>query len=141
MAVFIGESRHSYAAIAALKIHGAVKFIVQPALQARYPNEKCVIKQKIGIDASKVMVAKTGIRGSKDLVWVGNSANNAAKLAALGTAYSSYISEAVFSQLGDTSKYGGTNNQLMWRDLGIDRNLGIRVYGSTWYWELQLRQL
>lgn len=134
MAVFIGDSKNSSAAKAALQIHWATTKLVQPAIQRQYPGNKFVLKQKVGIDRSKVMVARTGIRGSNDLVWVGNSANCAAKLAARSTDYSSYISGEVFSHLADWAKYD-KDKRLMWTDLGVGPE-GFRVYGSTWWWSL-----
>lgn len=49
--------------------------------------------------ASKTMVSRTGIRGSNDLVWVGNAAN-IAKLAALHSSYPTYITADVYNMLG-----------------------------------------
>jgi class 3 adenylate cyclase len=49
----------------------------------KWPKTDFELKQRVGIDTSKVFVARTGIRGSNDLVSVGNAANNAAKMAAL----------------------------------------------------------
>ena len=36
--------------------------------------------QSVGIDTCELFIARTGIRGSNDLVWVGHAANYAAKL-------------------------------------------------------------
>ncbi|MCQ9207994.1 MAG: adenylate/guanylate cyclase domain-containing protein, partial [Omnitrophica bacterium] len=80
MAVFIGNSKNSDAARTALKINYAVKNIINPAIQAQYPKTSFSIEQVVGIDTSSLFVARTGIRGSNDLVWVGRAANYAAKL-------------------------------------------------------------
>lgn len=135
MAVYIEGAKNSDAAKTGLQIHWAVDHIVQPAITARYPDTSFVLKQKVGIAASKVMVAKTGIRGSNDLVWVGHSANIAAKLAALSTNYSTYITQDVYNSLLDSSKFGGDPLRNMWTSLGNQPGLG-NVYGSTWWWEL-----
>lgn len=135
MAVFLGDTKNSNAAKAALQIHWAVDNLIKPAVQQKYPTNKFVLRQKVGVDCSKLMVARTGIRGSNDLVWVGNAANSAAKLAALSLDYSSYISEAVYVRLTDSSKDGGNPKKSMWTDLGVS-GLGFRVYGSNWSWEL-----
>ena len=85
MAVFIGDSKNSSAAKTALKINYSVEHIINPALRNQYPNSTYKVRQTVGIDTSKLTVARTGIRGSNDLVWVGRAANYAAKLAALSS--------------------------------------------------------
>jgi class 3 adenylate cyclase len=134
MAVFIGDSRNTSAAKCALQINFAARKVVQPAIEAKYDTE-FVLRQKVGVDASSLMVAKTGIRGSNDLVWVGNAANRAAKMAALPTKYASYITVKVFNNMADSSKFGGKQNRNMWTDLG-SADLGYRIYGSNWTWSL-----
>jgi class 3 adenylate cyclase len=89
----------------------------------------------IGIDTSKVLVARTGIRGANDLVWVGRAANYAAKLCSLrDETYSTIISEDVFKRLNEESKFGGTPKRSMWeKSLWSER--GVAVYQSSWTWE------
>ena len=136
MGVFIGASKNSNAAKAALQIRWAVGNIVSAKMNARYTENKFVLKHKVGIDTSKVMVARTGIRGSNDLVWVGNAANNAAKLAALDRGYTTYISAETYSRLAVWAKMGGDPKRSMWVDLGSGA-LGYRIYGSTWRWRIK----
>jgi class 3 adenylate cyclase len=133
MAVFLGDTKNSNAAKTGLRIKWAVDNILQPAIRAKYPTSTYVLRQKVGIASSTLMVARTGIRGSNDLVWVGNSANIAAKHAALGANYSTYITEDVYNHLADWAKLGGDPRRNMWTDLGAITGLG-RVYGSTWHW-------
>lgn len=135
MAVFVGSFKNTNAAKSALKIRWAVDNILRPAMNQKYSSNKYVLQQKVGIDTSKVMVARTGIRGSNDLVWVGNAANNAAKMAALDTGYSSYITEAVYNQMAESAKNGGNPSQPMWTDLGSS-DLGYKIRGSNWNWSL-----
>ena len=80
MAVFIGALKNPVAARTALKINFAVQKIVNPAILKQYPNSGYAIKHVVGIDTSSLFVARTGIRGANDLVWVGRAANYAAKL-------------------------------------------------------------
>lgn len=134
MAVYLGGTKNTNAAKTALQIHWAVNHVIQPALRSVYTGTDFTLEQKVGIDTSSVMVAKTGVRGHNDLVWVGTAANRAAKLAALSTSYAAYISDDVFSAMLDSAKYGGDPAQLMWTDLGWNYNLGTRVYGSNWTW-------
>ena len=67
MAVFLGESKNSSAVRSALKINYCTKHIIQPAKTAKYPNDDYVLNHTVGIDSSKVRVAKTGVRGANDL--------------------------------------------------------------------------
>jgi class 3 adenylate cyclase len=83
MAVFLGDSRNTTAARASLKINYARINIVDPALKAQYSSEDYELHHAIGIDSSDLLVARTGIRGSNGLVWVGRAANYAAKLSSL----------------------------------------------------------
>jgi class 3 adenylate cyclase len=133
MAVFIDGSKNSNAVKTALQIRWAVDNLIKPAIKKKYPKTSFVLRQKVGIDTSKVMVARTGIRGSNDLVWVGKSANNAAKLAALDIGYSTYITAASYRMLHDWAKDGGTPKRAMWTDLGSSA-MGYQIYGSNWHW-------
>lgn len=134
MAVFLGGSKNSNGAKAGLQLNWATQNIVQPALKSQYPHKSFTLKQKVGIDASTLLVARTGIRGSNDLVWVGTAANNAAKMAALGTAYSTYISAAVYGSLSSATK-STKDGRDMWTNLGSSQ-LGYKIFGSTFWWPL-----
>lgn len=134
MAVYLGASKNTNAVRTALKIRWAVGNILQPALVAKYPGIKYVYDQKVGIDTSPLFAAKTGIRGSNDLVWVGHAANNATKMAAL-KGYSSYITSSVYNTMNEETKSGGDPKRSMWTDLG-SADLGYQMYGSNWNWGL-----
>lgn len=131
MGVFIGDSKNSNAAKCGLQINWASQEVVGPKLASKYPNSSFKLKQRVGIDTSKLFVARTGIRGSNDLVWVGNAANNAAKLAALPPEFPTYITANVYNMLNRSSKYGGRPEENMWNDLGTDI-MGYKIYGSTY---------
>lgn len=135
MAVYLGNSKNTNAVKTGLKIQWAIRNILQPAVVARYPNTKFRYSQKVGIDTSGLFVAKTGIRGSNDLVWVGNSANNAAKMAALDKGYSTYITGPIYNNVNQVAKFGGNPRKNMWTDLGTS-DFGYQLYGSTWHWRL-----
>lgn len=133
MAVFIGDSKNTNAAKCGLQINYATREILRPAIKKQYPENTYLLKQRVGIDTSDLFVARTGIRGSNDLVWVGNAANNAAKMAALSVNYPTYITADVYGRLNDSSKYGGDPKRDMWTDLGTNA-LGYKIYGSTFWW-------
>jgi class 3 adenylate cyclase len=132
MSVFIGDSKNSTATRCALKINWAVKNIVQPAMEKQYPDTKYTLNHVVGIDTSNISVARIGIRGSNDLVWVSRAANYAAKLSAL-EGYPTWITKTVYDNLNKKSKYAGTTQEDMWV---ADTWNGNRVYRSTYWWPL-----
>jgi class 3 adenylate cyclase len=88
----------------------------------------------VGIDTTDLFVARTGIRGSNDLVWVGRSANYAAKLCSLREgSYATWITQDVYDVILDEAKYGGIPKQNMWEQKTWSE-YGITVYASTWMW-------
>ncbi len=135
MGVFIGDSKRSTAARTALKINWAVSNIVNPQLQQFYTTEYR-LKHHVGIDVSKIMVARIGVRNDNDLVWVGRAANYAAKLAALDDTAPTFITAAVHDQLSDESKYGGSPKAPMWTERKWTQMNDMKIYSSTWWWPL-----
>lgn len=134
MAVFVGGSKNTNAAITALKLNYAVTKIINPALEKQYPTESYRLAHKVGIDTSSLFIARTGVRIDNDLVWVGRAANYAAKLASIEEANTAFITEAVFTRLKDEAKYGGTGRELMWKERRWSQNNNERIYSSTWTW-------
>lgn len=134
MAVFIGSSKNTSAVRTALKINSARLHIVNPAIQAQYPSESYQVVHSVGIDTSKLFVARTGIRGSNDLVWVGRAANYAAKLSALSSATPTWITAAIYDNIHDSAKY--SNGTDMWQERKWTPMNDMRVYCSTYYWRL-----
>jgi class 3 adenylate cyclase len=135
MAVFLGDTQTSSAAMCALKLNYAVKNIINPAIKAQYAHKTFEVKQVVGIDRSALLVARTGVRGDNDLVWVGRAANYAAKLNALGS-YPSYLTDTAYNHLLDWAKYGGEPKRDMWTPLTWTTMNNMRIYGSSWWWEL-----
>ena len=134
MAVYMGESKNSSAGKTALQISFIVRE-VNAAIKSKYPNTSYQIRQAIGIDTTKLFVAKTGIRNSNDLVWVGRAANYAAKLCGLvDGAYSIFITESVFNKLNDETKNGGSPRRSMW-DKSYWAEHTITIYKSNWWWK------
>lgn len=137
MAVYLSTSKNSSAARSALKINWAVQNVVNPAIKKRYPNTSFSVAQSVGVDTSSLFVARTGIRGSNDLVWVGRASNYAAKLSSLrDSGYSSFITEDVFAKLSEDSKLGGSPRRHMWEKVTWSET-GLTIYRSNWWWELK----
>ena len=132
MAVYIGDYKNTSAARTALKINYAVNNIINPAIENQYKNNYSV-KQVVGIDTSPLFVARTGIRGSNDLVWVGRSANYAAKLTTLPSDYASRITEGVYNKIHKSAKYSN-DGESMWEKVTWTNMGDMTVYRSTWWW-------
>ena len=131
MAVYIGDEKDDSAARSALKINYTVKDIINPLLEEYYSDEDYCVKQVVGIDTSELFVARTGIRGSNDLVWVGRAANYAAKLCSLSPNYPSRLTKTVYDKLGDSVKYD--DGTPMWKKTTWS---DMTIYQSAWQWEI-----
>lgn len=132
MAVYIGSSKNSSAAESALKINYTVTKIINPLIKKHYPTTNYRVKQVVGIDSSELFIARTGIRGSNDLVWVGRSANYAAKLCSLSPEYPSRITETVYNKLNDSAKYS-SEGKPMWKAATWTDMNNMKIYRSTWW--------
>jgi class 3 adenylate cyclase len=136
MAVFLGEFKNTRAVRTALKINWAVQEIVNVEMKAIYTNKNYVVRQAVGVDTSKVLVARTGIRGSNDLVWVGRAANYAAKLCGLRTeGYATWITDDVFNVMADETKKSSDGRD-MWEARTWTAMNNKRIYRSSWRWEV-----
>ena len=133
MAVYIGGRKNSDAAITALKINYAVSKIINPAIADQYPKADYKLRQSIGIDTCDLFIARTGIRGSNDLVWVGHAANYAAKLSDR-SGPPSQITEAVYNKLSDDAKLSAGRN--MWTKASASEIGNKAIYTSTWTWKI-----
>ena len=133
MGVFMGDMKEATAARCSLKINHAVVKIINPAIEKKYPDVAYRVRHAVGVDTSRLFIARTGIRGSNDLVWVGRAANYAAKLCSLRDGnYASWITEDVYNSLDSTTKIG-SNGQAMWEWRHWNAR-SISVYRSSWMW-------
>lgn len=135
MAAFIGESKNSIAAKTALNIKWAIKVVVQEEHDRIYQGKGIKLNYCVGIDSCEHIVARTGIRGDNDLVWVGNAANLAAKLSTIRDAPNhSYITERVYKKLNESSKFDG-EGKCMWQS-EFSSEIGETVYKSSYQWTI-----
>lgn len=144
LAAFYGDSKCTNSTKAALQLSWFVKEILRPKL-ARYfaDNNKFedtfTLRYGIGIDVGTVLVVRGGIRGenNNDLVWVGNATNYSVKLSSESKVdeIPIHISKEVFNKLADSSKYGGSENKLMWERIHWDRINDI-IYRTNWHWSI-----
>ncbi len=135
MAVYIGDSKNTSAVRSSLKINYAVIYIVNPALKVQYPNGDYVVKQVVGIDTSNLFVARTGIRGSNDLVWVGRAANYAAKLTELSNEYPTWITADVYNRLPQSLKMN--EGKPMWEARLWTSMNNFSIYRSGWWYSIE----
>lgn len=134
MGVFVGDTKNTLATRAALKINFAVQNIVNPALATQYPHVGYSVSHAVGIDTSELFVARTGLRGSNDLVWAGRAANYAAKLCSLRNgSFATWITGDVYGRINDEVKISA--GRAMWEArTWTERN--IAVYCSTYTYRI-----
>jgi len=130
MGVFIGTSKNTSAVRCGLKIHAAVQNILNPALKAQYPQINFTVRQVVGIDTSPLWVARTGVRGANDLVWVGRAANYAAKLSGLSADYQTWITSSVYDVMAKDLKF--SDEQPMWEKVTWTAMNNMPIYRSTY---------
>lgn len=130
MAVFIGDHQCAQAARTGLQINYAVRNVINPAIQAQYKTD-FVLKHAVGIDKSTIRVARTGVRGDNDLVWVGRAANYAAKLTALPIdEWQAWATADVYNSLAaGVTHY---NAQAIWSARLWTAMDNYPIYGSGW---------
>jgi class 3 adenylate cyclase len=134
MAVYLGDSRNTSAVRTALKINWARENIVNAKLRVLFPKTDYSVRHTVGIDTSRLFVARTGIRGSNDLVWVGRAANYAAKLSSISSTRPTYITADVYNNIHESVKF--SNKVDMWSPFAwTDMNNQV-IYGSTYWWPL-----
>lgn len=131
MAVFIGDAKNTNATRAGLKINYARTVIIDPAFLKVYGTSDAKdyrVKHTVGIAASKLLAARTGVWGANDLVWVGPAANHAAKLTTLSADYPVRITKAVYDNLHSSLKLVGMWESMTWNDMG-----GQTIYRTSWH--------
>lgn len=91
-----GETKRSQAVETAILMQKIISEEINPLLNEAYKHP---LACGIGIDFGKMLVMKVGIQGANnnDLVWAGNVANRASKLADIGTGI--YVSDNVYDSM------------------------------------------
>lgn len=135
MAVYIGDTKNTRAVRSAMKIQFAVLHIINPAQQAFYTKSDFTMKHVVGVDTSELFVAKTGVRGANDLVWVGRAANYAAKLSSLPDSYATYITKEVYDVMTDDVKTSN-DSRAMWEAVRWNSFDDRIIYRSNWWYRV-----
>lgn len=134
MAVYLGDAKETAAMKSALQINYAVVKIINVKLREEHPQSAFVVRQAVGVDTGDLLVARTGIRGSNDLVWVGPAANIAAKLCGLREGnYASWVTAAVHGAAKPEAKTG-SDGRAMWDAVPWTARGGASVFRSAWTW-------
>lgn len=135
MGVFIGDSKNSDAAKAALNISWAVQKVINPKLEAKWPDLKWTMDHGVGIDTGEALLVRGGVHGDNDIVSIGGAPNVAAKLSEVRSSKTLYISEAVYQMLNEGSKYAEGVD--MWTKQGTQEYGGkfVTYYGSSYQWQ------
>ena len=135
MGVYIGNVKNTSAAKTALRINYAMEKIIKPALKAQYPSSTYVPGHAVGVDTSKILVARIGVRNDNDLVWVGRAANYAAKLCSLRDGnYVSWITGTVYDNMNNEAKFS-TDNRPMWEERSWTARNKMKIFRSSWHWK------
>lgn len=133
MAVFMGSTKNTSAIQAALQLNWVRVNVLNPALKRQYPEVDYSIEHTVGIDTSTLFVAREGVRGDNDLVWVGTAANHAAKLTTLSSEWPTWITEEVHDAAQEKARtYQGL---AIWEPRRWTAMDDRRIYRSTWTWE------
>lgn len=135
MGVFIGDLKNTTAAKTALKLNYAIWHMVNPAIRDQYGDKAYRLRHVIGIDSSRILASRIGVRNDNDIEWVGPAANYAAKLSSLSEPDWVYITARVFDLLHESGKVGGNPTRSMWEERSWIAMNNMRVYRSNWYWE------
>ncbi len=133
MGVFIGDFKNTSAAKCGLRINWAVLKVITPALASQYPKATFKVQHTIGVDTSSLLVARTGVRGANDLVWVGPAANYAAKLTELDPDYPTRITHRVFDSMLEAVKTSSDGRARWEARKWTDMN-NLSIYRSNWWW-------
>jgi class 3 adenylate cyclase len=134
MAVFIGDLKNTSAVRCGLKINWTAKNLVMPLIKKQYPSKGFALSHVVGIDTSELWAARTGIRGSNDLVWVGPAANYAAKLTELDAAYPTWITHRVYDKITESVKTSSGTN--MWEQRSWTTMNKLTIYRSNYSWPI-----
>ena len=105
MAVYLGDSQNTDAVGSALEINHVVTELVNPMVRELLSVPKFKIRHAVGVDRSALFIARTGVRGSNELVWVGRASNYAAKMSSFrDESIATWITPEVFNNMKDSVK-------------------------------------
>jgi adenylate cyclase len=140
MGIFVEGAKNTAAAKAGLQIKYAVNEIIKPKVEKQFPSlttKGFVLAHAVGIDTSPTFAVRAGRRGSNDLIWIGRAAGIAAMLSSIREDYyRTYITDAVYGMLLDTSKYKDSTTKTinMWEPMA-KKQYGLTIWKSNYHWK------
>ncbi|BBY46822.1 guanylate cyclase (plasmid) [Mycolicibacterium arabiense] len=134
MGIFIGGSKNSNSAKAALNINWAVRKVIQDRLASKWDNFDWTVNHGIGIDTGQAMLVRGGVHGQNDIISIGGAPNIAANLSDLRQNPLTIFSD-VYSRLSKETKFRGDKD--MWQKMGTATFGGKSVlyYSSSYTWK------
>lgn len=136
MGIFIGGSKNSNAARAALGINWAVSEVIRPKLSSKWSNleDYYTIRHGVGVDTGEAWIVRGGVRGDNDLLSIGAAPNVAAKLSSLRRGPTSYITDAVFDRMSSEAKVSSKGEDMWKRSSAVEvGGKTFQVMSSTWW--------
>ncbi len=139
MGIFIGTDQSTKAVKAALAINWAVKQVIRPKIEKRWPStlSDWTMHHGVGIDMGEAMIVRGGVRNNNDLVSIGSAPNVAAKLSDLRHESDIYISDAVYKDMGYSVTWSNDGKTFLWGNTywPVIGGLKKTVHGATWWRE------
>lgn len=137
MAIFIGSSKNSSAAIAAFHLNWAVQKVIRDKLDTKWPKSLTdyTMHHGVGIAIGEALIVRAGVRNSNDLVSIGSAPNVAAKLSELRRAPDIYIASGVYGMLNEKAKLRNDGVSTIWskqQNASVGGST-VEVYGTD-YW-------
>ena len=116
MAVFIGSSKNSSAAIAAFNLNWAVQKVIRGKLDTKWPQSLAnyTMHHGVGIATGEALIVRAGVRNNNDLVSIGSAPNVAAKLSELRRTPDIYITSGVYDMLNGKAKLRNDGVSTIW---------------------------
>lgn len=136
MAIFIGSSKNSSAAIAAFNLSWAVKKVIRDRLATKWPRSLAhyTMDHGVGIASGEALIVRAGVRNSNDLVSIGSAPNVAAKLSELRRSPDIYITSGVYGMLNEKAKVRNDGSTIWSKEQ--NESIGgsaVEVYATN-YW-------
>ena len=137
MAIFIGSSKNSSAALAAFHLNWAVREVIRAKLDNKWPRSLAdyTMHHGVGIATGEALIVRAGVRDSNDLVSIGSAPNISAKLSELRRRPDIYITSDVYGMLNEKAKVRNDGVSTIWAKQQNESVGGsvVQVY-ATDYW-------
>lgn len=138
MGIFIGDAKNSSALKAGLGINWALHKVLEPNFVETWPSlaDHWTTSHGVGIDTGEAMIVRGGVRGSNDLVSIGQAPNVAAKLSDLRGTPNIYATRRTFNQSDESAQLSADGRQ-MWAEYSpqIISGFVYQTVSSNWWME------